>query len=167
MNIHKIKKTRIFFFLETLITLFKKYIQQIYLLNGVRFISIKLKSHEHLNPCLVLLKYRYQFKMLSDMVAVDYLYKKNIFNFGKYIPENDEYNNFLFRIFEDDVAEKKLDAYFYRFDDLKQYNTRYQLNYLLYSMEHNLYLNVAVAPQGNTTGNDSIATITNIYRNAN
>jgi NADH:ubiquinone oxidoreductase subunit C len=156
LNIRNKKKLKIFFFLETFITLFKKYVRQIYLLNNCRFISLKLKSYKDINSVLFLLKNYYQFEILSDIIAVDYFHSKNIFNTGC---------DFIYSLNND--KNFKGSQFFYLWDDMKDFKSRFQLNYMLYSIKHNIYINIGVTPEGNKIGTDMINSCIQIYKNAN
>lgn len=95
-------KIFILFFLENITKLCLKYINKIYLLNNSMFIIIQISKLSYLENFLKILKNFFFFSILSDMVCIDFLKRKDIFNEKDdnrfkiiYILHNVKYNMYI------------------------------------------------------------------------
>lgn len=107
----KSKKIFIFFFLETFILYTKKYIKKLYLLNNHTTLGISLNSYKDLKMFLMITKKFFKFNILSDMIAIDYLKRSNLFNETKfnrfklhYILQSTKYSSFFIHVMVDPSA---------------------------------------------------------------
>ena len=123
---NKFSNKSIFFFLEYFLIMFKKYINRILIYNKTNYISIELKHYSFLFNILELLKKYFFFDTLSDLICVDYLTKKTLFNFfsKSRFQLNYVLCNYYWNIYLTIVVDPK--ATFSNNDEILSINTIYQ-----------------------------------------